>query len=81
MRETLMGYVKSSAATEIPPETIEAMARLLGLAIPPEEIVGLAASVRDQLESIVPLEALDLTDIMPAIEFDPRWVAGRGDAN
>jgi hypothetical protein len=76
-----MGYVKSSAGTEIPAETIEAMAQLLGLAIPPQEVSTLAASVRDQFDSIEPLEALDLTDIMPAIEFDPRWVAGRGDVN
>jgi hypothetical protein len=76
-----MGYVKASAGAEIPAETIEAMARLLGLAIPPQELSTLAASVRDQLDSIVPLETLDLTDIMPAIEFDPRWVAGRDDAN
>jgi hypothetical protein len=73
-----MGYVKSSAGTEIPRETIEAMARLLGLAIPPQELSILAASVRDQFDSIMPLETLDLTDIMPAIEFAPRWVAGRG---
>jgi hypothetical protein len=76
-----MGYVKSSAGTEIPRETIEAMARLLGLAIPPQELSTLAASVRDQFDSIMPLETLDLTDIMPAIEFDPRWVAGRGDVD
>jgi hypothetical protein len=76
-----MGYVKSSAGTELPRETIEAMARLLGLAIPPQELSILAASVRDQFDSIMPLETLDLTDIMPAIEFDPRWVAGRGDVD
>jgi hypothetical protein len=76
-----MGYVKSSAGTEIPRETIEAMARLLGLAIPPQELSILAASVRDQFDSIMPLETLDLTDMMPAIEFDPRWVAGRGDVD
>ena len=46
---------------------------LLGLAVPPEEITALAASVRDQLASIQSLEDLDLTDIMPALEFDPRW--------
>jgi hypothetical protein len=76
-----MGYVKSSAASEIPAETIAAMARLFGLAIPPEELPVLGAAVRDQLDSIIPLEALDLTDIMPAIEFDPRWEADRGDAD
>jgi hypothetical protein len=74
-----MGYVKSSAGTEIPHETIAAMARLLGLAIPPAELPSLAASVSDQFESVVPLEALALTDVMPAVEFDPRWAREGGD--
>ena len=68
-----MGYVKSSSGEEIPPATVEAMARLLGLAIPPDEVAALASSVRDQLASIASLEHLDLTDIPPALEFDPRW--------
>ena len=70
-----MGYVKSTSAEAIEPATIEAMARLLGLAVPPAEITTLAASVRDQLASIASLEELDLTDIMPTLEFDPRWEA------
>ncbi|MFN8591937.1 MAG: hypothetical protein U0031_10810 [Thermomicrobiales bacterium] len=68
-----MAYVKSGAASDIPIETVAAMAQLVGLAIPPEDIGGLANAIRDQFESIVPLESLDLTDVMPAIEFDPRW--------
>ena len=68
-----MGYVKATSGEEIAPSMLEAMARLLGLAVPPEEIATLAASVRDQLASIESLENLDLTDIMPALEFDPRW--------
>jgi hypothetical protein len=71
-----MGYVKASTAEEIPPVTVETMARLLGLAIPPEEIPALGASVADQLASIASLDELDLTDIMPALEFDPRWDTG-----
>jgi hypothetical protein len=68
-----MGYVKAASGAEIAPATLEAMARLLGLAVPPEDITTLGASVRDQLASIQTLEDLDLTDIMPALEFDPRW--------
>jgi hypothetical protein len=49
------------------------MARLLGLTLSPLEIPMLGASVRDQLASIQSLEELDLTDVMPALEFDPRW--------
>jgi hypothetical protein len=46
---------------------------LLGLAAPPLETTTLGASVRDQLAAIQSREELDLTDIMPALEFDPRW--------
>jgi hypothetical protein len=68
-----MGYVKATSGAEIAPATLEAMARLLGLAVPPEDIATLGISVRDQLASIQTFEDLDLTDIMPALEFDPRW--------
>jgi hypothetical protein len=68
-----MGYVKATSGEGIAPATLEAMARLLGLAVPPEDIATLGASVRDQLAAIQTLEDLDLTDIMPALEFDPRW--------
>ena len=68
-----MGYVKSTSGEDIEPVTIEAMSWLLGLAVPPTELSTLAASVRDQLASLASLEDLDLTDIMPALEFDPRW--------
>jgi hypothetical protein len=68
-----MGYVKPTSAEDIDPAMIEAMARLLGLTVPPLETTPLADSVRDQLASIQSLEELDLTDIMPALEFDPRW--------
>jgi hypothetical protein len=68
-----MGYVKPTSAEDIDPETIEAMARLLGFTVPPMETTMLAVSVRDQLASIQTLEELDLTDIMPALDFDPRW--------
>jgi hypothetical protein len=68
-----LGYVKSTSAEDIDPATIEALARLLGFTLPPMETTVLAVSVRDQLASILPLEDLDLTDIMPALDFDPRW--------
>ena len=68
-----MGYVRPTSAEDIDPATIEAIARLLGLSVQPLEMTTLAALVRDQLASIQPLEELDLTDIMPALDFDPRW--------
>lgn len=68
-----MGYVKFSDAAEIDPAVIEALAILLGLAVPAEETPTLGDAVRGQLASVQSLEDLDLTDIMPAVEFDPRW--------
>jgi hypothetical protein len=68
-----MGYVRPTSAEDIDPATIEAIARLLGLNVQPLEMTTLAALVRDQLASIQSLEELDLTDIMPALDFDPRW--------
>jgi hypothetical protein len=72
VRRSSLGYVKSTLAENIDPATMEAMARLLGLAALPLETTTLDASVRDQLASIQSLEDLNLTDIMPALDFDPR---------
>ncbi len=68
-----MGYVKFSDAAEIDPQVIEALAILLGLAVPETEVSALGDAVRGQIASVRSLEQVDLTDIMPAIEFDPRW--------
>lgn len=68
-----MGYVKFSDAEAIDPQVIEALAVLLGLAVPETEVEALGDAVRGQLASVQSLEMVDLTDIMPAIEFDPRW--------
>jgi len=68
-----MGYVRFSDAAAIDPALIEALADLLGLAVPVEEWLPLADAVRGQLASVQSLQDIDLTDIMPALEFDPRW--------
>jgi hypothetical protein len=74
-KRELMGYVKPTSAQDIKPATIATLARLLGLQVSPEESTTLAANVRDQLASIKSLEDLDLTDIAPTLEFDPRWAS------
>lgn len=68
-----MGYVKFSDAAEINPAVIQALAELLGLDVPEIEVPALGDAVRGQLASVKSLDELDLTDIMPAVEFDPRW--------
>ena len=68
-----MGYVKFSDAEQMDPPVIEALAVLLGLAVPETEVPELGDAVRGQMASVQSLDLVDLTDIMPAIEFDPRW--------
>ena len=69
-----MSYITATAGNRIAPETIETLVHLAGFTIPPEDIPLLAEALRDQLASIDRLDRLDLTDVNPALEFDPRWV-------
>lgn len=70
-----MSYVKGTAADGMPLETLRLLAGLAGLAPLPEDLEPLAISLRDQLASIAAIEALDLEDVGPAVEFDARWEA------
>jgi hypothetical protein len=70
-----MGYVKPTSAEDIEPETLAALVRLAGFAVRPVDAEALAAAVRDQLASVQSLAEIDLTDIAPALEFDPRWAS------
>jgi Asp-tRNA(Asn)/Glu-tRNA(Gln) amidotransferase C subunit len=69
-----MSYIRHSAeAAPISPETVSMLAQLVGLTVPPEDLDPLAAALRDQLASIEILDELDLTDVNPTVELDPRW--------
>jgi Asp-tRNA(Asn)/Glu-tRNA(Gln) amidotransferase C subunit len=69
-----MTYLQPRAsAAPISPEVVELLARLVGLTLPPEDIEPLATALRSQLASIEALDELDLTDVNPILEFDPRW--------
>jgi Asp-tRNA(Asn)/Glu-tRNA(Gln) amidotransferase C subunit len=52
---------------------LHVVAALFDLAVPDEDRQALAESLADQLRSIDRLERLDLTDVNPVLEFDPRW--------
>jgi hypothetical protein len=71
-----MGYTKSSSETDLPTDLVAAMASLLGLPVNAEELPGLTAAVRDQLDSLAAFGGLDLEGEMPAVDFDCRWRAG-----
>ncbi|MBJ7600912.1 MAG: hypothetical protein DLM67_23360 [Candidatus Nephthysia bennettiae] len=67
-------YVRETGDGErITPETTRLLAALAGFAVPDEDIELLAAALSSQLRSIATLDELDLTDVNPAVEFDPRW--------
>ena len=68
-----MAYIRRTKAPQISPEMVEALGRLLDLSLPAEDIAPLAVALTDQLASIELLEQLDLTNVNPVLEFDPRW--------
>jgi len=69
-----MSYIRHSAsATPISPETVEMLARLVGLPVPPEDLAPLATALSNQFALIESLDELDLTDVNPTVEIAPRW--------
>lgn len=71
--EVAVSYIKSTTGHRIDGETIETLVRLAGFTVPPEDVSRLADALRDQLASMEQLDQLNLTDVNPALEFDPRW--------
>ena len=68
-----MAYLHRAEGEPIAPETIRALAQILGLQIPEEDLAQLSLALRDQLASIDQLEALDLREVAPTPPFDVRW--------
>lgn len=68
-----MAYLHATGGEPIPLETIATLGRLLGLAIPEEDLEALSVALRDQLAAIDAIESLDLSGVAPPVQFDPRW--------
>ena len=68
-----MSYVRPGEIEAITPEAIQWLASLVGLTLPAEDVAPLAAVVAGQLAAVAAFDQLDLTDISPSLEFDPRW--------
>lgn len=67
-------YIRATTGSEpISEETIRHLAKLVGIEVPDEDVAPLAAALSSQLAGIAALDELDLADVNPAIEFDPRW--------
>ncbi len=68
-----VAYIRDTKAPRISPDAVVALAQAVGLLLPPEDIAPLVAALSDQLASITLLDQLDLTNVNPILEFDPRW--------
>jgi hypothetical protein len=68
-----MSYVRSLVVKGVDPEFVRAMAQLLDLTVPPEDVDALALSFADQIASLDSLEHLDLQQITPILKMDPHW--------
>lgn len=68
-----LAYLQSSGGEIVPPEQIQALAALIGLSIPAEDLEALATALRDQLASVRSIQALHAEDVSPPGAFDPRW--------
>jgi Asp-tRNA(Asn)/Glu-tRNA(Gln) amidotransferase C subunit len=68
-----VSYLGRGAGDEISRGTLELLAHIAGIDVPDEDAAGLADALRNQLASIELIDRLDLTDVQPALRFDPRW--------
>jgi hypothetical protein len=68
-----VSYLSAGGGHELSPETLELIAQLAGITLPPEDIAALAGALRNQLAAIELIDRLDLSDVQPALGFDPRW--------
>lgn len=69
-----MSYIRPSEhSPTITADTVQLLARLAGFTVPPDDLEALAVALGNQLASIQSLDEMDLTDVNPALEFDPRW--------
>ena len=67
-------YIRSAGAAEsVTADTTRLVARLFGVPLPEEDVGLLTAALGSQLAAIAALDAIDVTDVNPAVEFDASW--------
>jgi Asp-tRNA(Asn)/Glu-tRNA(Gln) amidotransferase C subunit len=59
---------------EITVDMVLQMAKAADLVIPEEDLEEVRSALSDYRMAFRPVEALDLTDVDPALIMDPRWV-------
>jgi hypothetical protein len=68
-----MPYTPGRQTAPLTSDTVEMLARLVGLSVPPEDVGSLAMALANQLAALDLLRQLDLTEVDAAPIFDPRW--------
>jgi Asp-tRNA(Asn)/Glu-tRNA(Gln) amidotransferase C subunit len=68
-----LSYLTHGAGEQISRETLELLARIVGIDVPDGDAADLAEALRSQLASMEQIDRLDLRDAQPALRFDPRW--------
>ena len=67
-------YIRSVEAAEpVTADTTRLVARLFGVPLSDEDVEALTAALGSQLAAIAGLDATDVTDVNPAVEFDASW--------
>ena len=68
-----MSYLSSGGDEGVLQETLELLAELARMPLPPEDVATLATALTNQLNAAGRIDQLDLEDVQPALWFDPRW--------
>lgn len=58
---------------EVDRETVQVLACVAGIRVPDEDLDALVAALRNHLEGVAALDALDLDESDPIVTFDARW--------
>jgi hypothetical protein len=70
-----VSYLTPTSSEPITFDLLFALAEAARISLPAEDLALVAASLADQLSSIDVLDGVDLSNVNPCVEFDPRWHA------
>jgi hypothetical protein len=63
----------SDTVAAVSADGLRSVAQLFGLPLPTADIDALRTALADQLAAVNVLDKLDLANVNPVLEFDPRW--------
>jgi Asp-tRNA(Asn)/Glu-tRNA(Gln) amidotransferase C subunit len=60
-------------ADEVDAEVVRTLAAVAGISVPEEDVEPLVGALRNHMKGMEELDALDLEEYDPIVDFDPRW--------